>query len=197
MPRTPEANQFVKDKKKKLILMTALRLFCLQGYENVTMDRIAKQAKISHGLIYHYFTKKSDILAELIEESKIKFSQIFNFESIKNLKGADFYQSFTEFIISAVSLGEDYAYFISLYLNFKISPNLYEQFGSASYFKSLEENFKIAQDEGKFQQGNPKEFLICYFFLLKAITMSAIYSHNKNTIPSAEVVLNLFKRSVE
>ena len=196
MPRTPEANQFVKEKRKKEILLAALKLFCLQGYEHVTMDRISKEAKISHGLIYHYFSKKTEILSELISESRQKFNQIFNLDHIKTLKGTEFFQNFTEFIISAVSLGGEYSYYIALYLNFKISPTLYEDFGSTSYFKELENNFKVAQSEGKFEKGSPKEYLICYFFLLKSITMSAIYSNNKNTIPSAEVILNLFKRSI-
>ncbi len=196
MPRTAEANQFLKEKRKKQILLSALKLFCLEGYENITMDRIAKESKISHGLIYHYFDKKSDILQELIAESKRKFSLIFDLSNMKTLKGADFFKALTDFIISAVTLGEEYAFFIALYLNFKISPDMYEQFGQTSYLKNLENNFKIAQEDGTYQKGNPKEFLLCYFYLLKSITMSAIISKNTSTIPSADVVLNLFKRSV-
>ena len=74
MPRTAEANKLIRDKRAKQILQVALRLFCLEEYEKVPMDRIAKEAHISHGLIYHYFSQKSDILKALLEDAKQKFN---------------------------------------------------------------------------------------------------------------------------
>lgn len=44
MPRTPEKNQIIKDKRRAKILKTSLRLFALEGYNNISVDDITKAA---------------------------------------------------------------------------------------------------------------------------------------------------------
>ncbi len=195
MPRTPEANELVKDKRRKQILTTALKLFCLEGYDNVTMDEIAKKSKISHGLIYHYYTKKSDILDILIKLSREKFNSIFDFSSVKTLEGEEFFQNLTDFILSCLSIGGDYVYYICLHLSIKSNPKNLNEFDITPIYKLLEKNFLIAQEKGDFEQGNIKEYLICYFYLLNSITMAAIYSNGKAQLPSSNVIMNLLKKS--
>lgn len=47
------------------ILKVAFDLFAQQGYMQISVDAIAKKAKISKGLIYHYFKGKEEILKEV------------------------------------------------------------------------------------------------------------------------------------
>ncbi|MBS1745904.1 MAG: TetR/AcrR family transcriptional regulator [Bacteroidetes bacterium] len=63
MPTTKKRNtKVIADASKEKIFQTAFDLFALNGYSRTSVDAIAKKAKISKGLIYHYFTSKEDIL---------------------------------------------------------------------------------------------------------------------------------------
>lgn len=49
------------------ILDSAEKLFAEIGYEKVTAQRIAKDAKISPGVLYHYFSGKHSIFASVLQ----------------------------------------------------------------------------------------------------------------------------------
>lgn len=51
------------------ILEAARKLFVTEGYENVTIRKIADQIEYSPGTIYLYFQDKADILAQISEET--------------------------------------------------------------------------------------------------------------------------------
>lgn len=51
---------------KKKVLTTALRLFANNGFHATTTAKIAKQAGVSEGTIYKYFSSKDDLLAKLL-----------------------------------------------------------------------------------------------------------------------------------
>ena len=60
--------------RRELILATALRLFTEQGYFNTTVHDIKKEAGVSIGSIYHYFSNKESIAKDLfdtIEETMV------------------------------------------------------------------------------------------------------------------------------
>jgi AcrR family transcriptional regulator len=66
------------DDKKSKILDAAARLFADQGYAGSRMDEIAKVCGVSKSMLYHYFKKKEDVLADILQEH---ISQLI--ESIK------------------------------------------------------------------------------------------------------------------
>lgn len=62
MPRKKAANVELQEKSREKILMAAFELFAGKSYADTTVDSIAKKAKVSKGLIYHYFDSKQDML---------------------------------------------------------------------------------------------------------------------------------------
>ena len=62
MPRTYKQNKEIKDQRKGQILSKSVELFAKLGFEQVTMDDIAKATKCSRTLLYHYFRSKDDLL---------------------------------------------------------------------------------------------------------------------------------------
>jgi AcrR family transcriptional regulator len=73
-PRKKEDFIEMQEISRKKILMSAFELFANHGYVTTTVEKIAIKAKVSKGLIYHYFNSKEDILKGLFgllrEESK-------------------------------------------------------------------------------------------------------------------------------
>jgi 3-oxoacyl-[acyl-carrier protein] reductase len=54
-------NETLVLKKRKQIILAAIRLFAKKGFHETTMRELSKAAKISHGNIYDYFGNKEDI----------------------------------------------------------------------------------------------------------------------------------------
>jgi AcrR family transcriptional regulator len=57
-----------RDSVRRTILNAARTLFLSDGYENVSMRKIAEQIEYSPGAIYSYFSSKEDIFFALAEE---------------------------------------------------------------------------------------------------------------------------------
>lgn len=66
---------------KDNITITALRLFLLNGYKNVSLVDVAKAAGITKGGIYHYFDSKESLLQAaihyLFERFEAKYVELF------------------------------------------------------------------------------------------------------------------------
>jgi len=52
-------------KKRKIVIDTAMRMFIEKGFEHVSVDEIIAEAAISKGTFYHYFESKDEILWEM------------------------------------------------------------------------------------------------------------------------------------
>jgi len=73
--------------KKQLILNTAKELFCRNGFHNTTTNEIAKEAELSIGTLYSYFSDKETILLELLAEYSTYFFHAFDFiDEEENIK---------------------------------------------------------------------------------------------------------------
>ncbi len=66
MPRTKEQNEAIRAGKRQRIMESALELFAEDGYAHTSIDKIAKHAKISKGLLYTYFSSKEDLLQQIL-----------------------------------------------------------------------------------------------------------------------------------
>ncbi len=66
MGRSAETNQRMRDERRAEILSAALRLFAARGLEATTIGDVAREAKTSQGLLYHYFPSKEAIYLEII-----------------------------------------------------------------------------------------------------------------------------------
>ncbi|MDU4960498.1 MAG: helix-turn-helix domain-containing protein [Sporomusaceae bacterium] len=52
---------------KETIVTAALRLFLTRGYQSVSLADVAKEAGITKGAIYHYFSGKEDLLQRSLQ----------------------------------------------------------------------------------------------------------------------------------
>lgn len=55
-----------KEAKKEEILKIAREIFARKGFDNTSMEEIAKKVRIAKGTIYLYFPSKHDLLIEII-----------------------------------------------------------------------------------------------------------------------------------
>ena len=58
-----------QEDKRKLILDAAIRVFAEHGYHGSRVGDIAEDAGVAHGLLYHYFASKDDVLRTIFVEN--------------------------------------------------------------------------------------------------------------------------------
>src|SRR5205085_8008011 len=54
--------------KRRLILDAAVRVFASKGYHTSRVGDIAEEAGVAHGLLYHYFASKDEVLETIFKE---------------------------------------------------------------------------------------------------------------------------------
>ncbi|MES2639802.1 MAG: TetR/AcrR family transcriptional regulator [Myxococcota bacterium] len=59
------------------LLDAALRAFATSGYEATSIRRIADEAKVASGLLYHYFPSKEALLQALFEQNQARVAAPF------------------------------------------------------------------------------------------------------------------------
>jgi TetR/AcrR family transcriptional regulator, fatty acid metabolism regulator protein len=57
------------EEKRRLILDAAVRVFARKGYHSSRVGDIAAEAGVAHGLLYHYFASKEQLLETVFHES--------------------------------------------------------------------------------------------------------------------------------
>mgnify|MGYP005832075005 CR=1 FL=1 len=90
-----------KEKRRNDIINAAEKLFFSRGYENVTMDDIAKETELARGTLYLYFKNKEDIYVSVaIRAAKIVnqvFKECYPREKIGILKLRSLIQAYYKF----------------------------------------------------------------------------------------------------
>jgi len=58
-----------QEEKRRLILEASVRVFARKGYHTSRVGDIAEEAGIAHGLLYHYFGSKEEVLETIFREN--------------------------------------------------------------------------------------------------------------------------------
>ena len=59
----------MQEEKRTQILDAAVRVFATKGYHGARVADIAHEAGIAHGLLYHYFTSKEEVLHTVFRDN--------------------------------------------------------------------------------------------------------------------------------
>src|SRR5687767_2638859 len=63
--------------KRRVILEAAVRVFAAKGYHTCRVGDIAEEAGIAHGLLYHYFESKEEVLQTVFRENWSQLLEAF------------------------------------------------------------------------------------------------------------------------
>ena len=61
--------QIGAEEKRRLILDAAVRVFAQKGFHTSRVGDIAEEAGVAHGLLYHYFSSKDEVLETIFREN--------------------------------------------------------------------------------------------------------------------------------
>jgi TetR/AcrR family fatty acid metabolism transcriptional regulator len=58
-----------KQDKRRILLQAAVRVFARKGYHECRVGDIAVEAGVAHGLLYHYFSSKEEVLETIFRDT--------------------------------------------------------------------------------------------------------------------------------
>ncbi|MCR5490958.1 MAG: TetR/AcrR family transcriptional regulator [Bacilli bacterium] len=105
MPRTPQQNQVIKDKRRGKIIAAAVRVFATKDYDSVAIDDITAVVDCSHGLFYHYFQAKEDVIRAVLQEVVIPNGVIPPVEKAAEIGGANGLRILCDYMADTLSAG--------------------------------------------------------------------------------------------
>jgi TetR/AcrR family fatty acid metabolism transcriptional regulator len=73
-----------QEDKRGALLDAAVRLFAQKGYHDCRVSDIAAEAGVAHGLLYHYFESKEEVLHTVVADSWGKFAA-----AVQRVEGED------------------------------------------------------------------------------------------------------------
>lgn len=66
-----------QEEKRRVILDAAVRVFARRGYHGSRVGDIAGEAGVAHGLLYHYFSSKDEVLETIFRENWARLIEAF------------------------------------------------------------------------------------------------------------------------
>ena len=187
-----------KQKTKKAILEAAISLFSENGYENTSIENIAKIAGIGKGTVYGYFQTKKEILKGFCEYELEKIHM--KLVSSSNQDAPILEQMLTIYMTEFyhVTLNKEFG---RLYMRESIFPSDSDSQDNQDiddkYFQILFPILEKGQERGELRKDVELLYITAHFYSLYVLIISAWYT---GRITSEEVEPNmevLFRQVLE
>lgn len=185
---------------KEKILQTALRLFAQDGYEAVSMSKIAGELSITKGALYRHYKNKRDIFdtiferlcqldmerskkAGVLEKEFDGETQLFRNTSTRSVKA--YMQSQFQYWTND-EFARNFRKMLTLeqYRNTE-ATSLYQKVLGSGPVNFLEDLFREMMEEGTWHKGDPKQMAVEFyapFYLLLSISDATSDNKEKERI---------------
>lgn len=197
MPRSPEQNAIIRDKRRTKILDKTLKLYALEGFDAIAVDDITHATNCSHGLFYHYFNDKEDVYNALLEYEGIKYAQfalpLEEAEKLGGLKGIELIAKHFEGLVGAP---DGAFYFAKLHCCEEFKMNRADaKVKKIGLCPRLVKLIEAGQKAGEIKAGDPEELAHAFIDLANGAVERRIYSAAaKEVAIKAELLLSVLKK---
>lgn len=189
MPRTEEVNQQIREQQWTNILTGARHVFARKGWA-ATMADIAREAAVSQGLAYRYFSSKEAIYTELVRMARE--------QRASELKGSA--RERLEALLSVVlepgsPAMEFYQVCMQILLDQSFPDSLRPELQAvATTFRGMLKDWIIeGQRDGDIVQGDPEQLAVAVFAAINGLTLLGVRGHEqvRKHFPDVRMVLRL------
>ena len=104
--------------KRDLILRATEQLIAAEGLHNLSMHKLAKEAKVAAGTIYRYFTDKEDLISQLRQDALINVAEFI----FSDLTQTGCEEQFTHIWFNLLKLGSSQSHNILTYQQYNQLP---------------------------------------------------------------------------
>jgi len=177
-PLTEEQLDKKRENRRNQIMQSAIKIFVENGYRFTKMGMIAKEANISHGLVYHYFQSKEDVLHESLKWAfdQVNMTDYFITLKKRELSALEKIKEFTLFALLPNFEMNHYVFRLIQVLSSlesveevpKETKELYENQGKF-YMEELFPIFIQGQEEGTIINDDPEKVIGLYLKVLSSL----------------------------
>ncbi len=177
MPRTEKDNQKIKEEQREHILRSALGLFARRGLHGVTVSRIAQEAGVSQGLLYHYFSSKEALYTALIRRAFVRMGEAaLGLEALEIPARQKVALALDE-LCKGIRNDEQFSNSFMLTAQASFAETLPEEAAKVikdhreAPYKAMARIFQIGQQQGSVREGDPDELAILFWTMMKGLAM--------------------------
>ncbi|MCW9133958.1 TetR/AcrR family transcriptional regulator [Bacillus paramycoides] len=185
----------IRDERREEIKQAALKVFARRGYTGTKMSLIAKEASISEGLIYRYFSSKKalfiTLIQELMEEARRELENVQHlpgtpFEQIKNLTEnmLDENSKYAFMLIERARKDDDVPERVT---------QIFEHLPTNGLTDLLVPVFIKGQKSGEFSPGEPRKLLSWYFTIVISL-LTQEQGDEEYGLPDVEVLMRILAK---
>lgn len=195
MMTTREKNKITK---RKCILEAAIRLFTEKGYDQTSIEELAREAGIGKGTVYSYFQTKKDIVRAFCEDELefIREELAGNTNPDTSLKDQLMILFMAEF--KHLSRNKEFG---RLYLQenvFPCEPHSDKDFEMQNrYFELLFPIYRRAQDQGELRQDLEVLHIAGHFYALYLLLVSCWFNGMIPTEETREAMSTMLDQTLE
>jgi len=192
--------EYEREKRREIILLAAQDLFSKKGISGVNMRDIAREAGVSVGFIYRYFSGQTDIFLELLEAGAIEIQEQTN--AIVNSQRSN---PLAELARAYITYLHENRMFFQMMIFFMLEGELSEE-----ALSRLNGAFRRIVDEvevvfaGDDEKANPRTLAHSFFSALNGIMISFVNYPGRTpreirerTLVLAETIANRFERETK
>lgn len=193
-PLNEEQLKDIRDERKQQIMSAAIKVFAENGIKLTKISMIAKEAGVSHGLVYHYFSSKEDVLFKSLEwgmeiaDTKKRLDEM----NKTNLSPLEKLKTFATF---AFKEGNSDIFRLIQHLGKSEKMPEYIQelvFNSGKiFFESLLPWIIEGQKNGQIIQGDPQELLETFLNVISGIMADDLVFWNQNIDRKVNILLRM------
>ena len=193
-PRTDEQNAQIKDERREQILKAALKVFALRGFAATKVGDIAKEAHLSHGLVYHYFASKEEMFFELVRTAvKVSGDSLLMVDSLP-LPPIEKVRQTAKYIMGGIEMGQETSYFFLIVTHAAVMEESPERNrcleGSEVSLNTMAKILREGQQAGQVREGDTMGMSVMFF---SAIMGLAVYNVTMEgfKMPDPELLVNM------
>lgn len=193
-PLNEEQLKDIRDERKQQIMSAAIKVFAENGIKLTKISMIAKEAGVSHGLVYHYFSSKEEVLFESLEwamemaDTKKRLDEM----NKTNLSPLEKIKAFATF---GLKEGNSDIFRVIQHLgnSDKMPEHIQELvFNSGKiYMESLFPWIIEGQKNGEIIQGDPQELLEIFLNVISGIMADDLAFWNQNIDQKVDILLRM------
>ena len=189
MPRTKIQNEQIREEKRKLIIINAMELFAINGFQSTTISEIAKKTKIAKGLLYNYFESKEDLLKIILNDGINEIMSSFDLLNKEEISDSDF----RNYIESSFTILQSQPLFWKLYLSIIMQPTAMEILMNSTMNKVIPMMQLFEKYFEKKGYSNPKAEVRFFNALFDGISLNYLLDSNNFPIDeSKQKIINMY-----
>lgn len=197
-PRNADQNKLIRDERKEQILSSALKVFSNRGFVATKISDIAKEASLSHGLVYHYFESKDEIFATLVKRALHSSDQLMLMTVSIQGNSLDQIAWMTQQILSAFVEREEAVYYHHIMLQASTYQSMPDSVKTqmqqlTSPMKHMVGIIEEGQRRGEIRGGDAKRLATLYWSMIQGLALMMIEAGEYFSMPDCDMIVHIFK----